>query len=142
MAGLLLLIGFCIISILGVVPLATMHNINYVFINYLTTSIGSLFFIWAVYSLATLFSVVFSEKGKATMFSGGILILMYVIQIISSLNDNLKNLEYTSFFHYFIGSDLLGKNIYSEYSLIFFGVFAVVATLGALFWFNRRDLSV
>jgi ABC-2 type transport system permease protein len=141
-AGLLLLVGFCIISILGAIPLATMHNLDYVFVNYLTATIGSFFFIWAVYSVSTLFSVIFSEKGKATMLSGGILILMYVIQIISSLNDDLKNLEYTSFFHYFNGSDLLAKNIYTEYSLIFLGIFAIVSTIGALIWFNRRDLSV
>ncbi|MEI6850593.1 MAG: ABC transporter permease subunit [Candidatus Saccharibacteria bacterium] len=141
-AGLLLLFGFCIVSIFGVVPLAMIHGLDYVFVNYLTTAIGSFFFIWVVYSLATLFSVIFSEKGRATMFSGGILIFMYVIQIVTSLNENVKNLKYISFFNYFNGSDLLSKNIYPEYSLLVLGGSALIISILALLWFQRRDLSV
>lgn len=142
MTGLLILAGFCAVSFFGAIPLAEFHGAEYIIGNFLTASVGSFLFVWAVYSLATLSSVIFSEKSTATMISSGILILMYVLSIISGLKESLQNLQYISFFHYFNGSDLLIKNVYTEYSLLAFGGFAIVATLGALFWFNRRDFSV
>ena len=140
--GLLILAGFCFISITSAVPLAIFHNTEFILANYLTASVGAFFFIWAVYSLATLSSVIFSEKGKSSMASGGIIILMYVVYVVSTLNDSFKNLQYVSFFHYFSGSELLAKNVYSEYSLLALGGFAIVVMVGALVWFNQRDLSV
>lgn len=141
-AGLAMLIAFAAISLLGAVPLAGLHGVDFVLANYITAAIGASLFVWAVYSLAVLFSVIFSEKNKATMASGGVLVLMYVIYIISNLNDDLANLKYISFFNYFSGSDLLAKNIYPEYMIIALGGFAFIATVGAVIWFRRRDLSV
>jgi len=142
LTGLAILASFCVISIFIAIPLAELHNIKYILGNYLTASIGSLLFIWAVYSLATLFSVIFSEKSRATTASGGVLVFMYVLGIIATLQDNLSNLRYLSFFHYFNGSDLLSKNVYPEYAILVLGGFAITVFLAGLFWFNRRDLSV
>ncbi len=140
--GLLILIGFTAISLLGVIPLAQMHNIAYLFNNFMTATVGAFFFVWAVYSLAVLFSVIFSEKGKATMVSSGVIIMMYVMGIISALRPNLINLRYGSFFYYFNGPELLGKNIYPDYALLALGGFAVIVSVLSLAWFNHRDLSV
>ena len=140
--GLLLIAALCVVGMLGAIPLAQLHNTGFIFDNFFTATVGSFVFAWAVYSLAALFSVIFSEKGKSTMATGGVLILMYVIFIISTLKDSLKNLQYTSFFNYFSGSDLLAKNTYPDYAFLALGVFAIIATIAALFWFNRRDLSV
>jgi ABC-2 type transport system permease protein len=142
LTGLLLIAGFCAISLLGAIPLAMLHNTGYILSNFVTAAIGTFLFVWAIYSLAVLSSVIFSEKGKATMATSGVIILMYVINILSSLNDNLKNLQYFSFFHYFNGSELLVKNTYPQYSLLAFGGFAIIVTIVAAIWFNRRDLSV
>lgn len=141
-AGLLLLATFCLISLWGIVPLAALQSLKYNADSYLTTTIGSFFFIWAVYSLAVLFSTIFSEKGKASMASGGILILAYALNIVASLQDNLQNLKYVSFFHYFNAPDLLARNIYPDLSLIVLGGFALVITFMAAMRFNSRDLSV
>jgi len=140
--GLLLLAAFVAISLLGIVPLAGVHGINYILTNYLTAAGGAFFFVWAVYSLAVLISVIFSEKGKASMVTGGIITLMYVLSIIASLKDSLKNLQYLSFFHYFNGPDLLAKNIVPDYMVLALGGFAVIASIVALMIFRKRDLSV
>lgn len=141
-AGLLLIAGFTAISFLGALPLASMHGIDFIFANFVTSMIGSFLFAWAVYSLAVLMSVLMSEKGRASMITGGILTLMYVINIISNLNSDLDNLKFFSFFNYFNGSDLLISNTYSEYSIVVLIGFSVIAAIGAIVWFNRRDLSV
>ncbi len=141
-AGLLLLAAFTAISLLGIIPLAGIHEINYVLANYLTAAGGSFLFAWAIYSLAILISVLFSEKGKASMVTGGIVTLMYVLSIIASLKDSLKNLQYFSFFHYFNGTDLLAKNTVPGYMVIALGGFAIIASIVALMIFRKRDLSV
>jgi len=141
-AGALLLAAFSAISLLAIIPLAKLHGIDYILANYLTAAGGAFLFVWAVYSLAVLFSVVFSEKGKASMVAGGVLTLMYVLSIISNLQDNLKNLQYFSFFHYFNGSELLAKNVFPDYTLIALSGFAIFASVLALLWFRKRDLSV
>jgi len=142
LAGLLMMAGFAVVSLLGAVPLAMIHGADFIFANFLTATIGSFLFLWAVYSLATLCSVIFSEKGRASMISGGILTFMYVAFVVSTLQDSFKNLRYISFFNYFSGSDLLASNIYSEYSIPVLIGFSVLITIISLLWFKKRDLSV
>lgn len=141
-AGLLMIAAFCKIGLLASIPLAALHNTDIKIENFITAAVGSFLFAWAVYSLATLSSVIFSEKGRANMASGGVIILMYVAFVVSTLQDNLKNLQYFSFFNYFSGSELLAKNSYPEYAFLALGGFAIIVSTAALLWFNRRDLSV
>lgn len=140
--GLKILAVFCVISLMGALPFAMLHNVDFVLANFITATIGALFFIWAVYSLATLVSVIFSDKGKATMVTSGILLLMYVINILANLNSSLENIKYLSFFHYFSGSELLNKNNLAIYTILTLGGFAIVATILAVVRFSKRDLSV
>ena len=142
LAGILMLAVFCFATLFSAIPLAILHSTDYVLANYFTTAVGSFLFIWAVFSLATLFSAIFSEKGKASMASGAVLILMYVLNIIANLNHDLQDLRYFSAFNYFRGSDLIANNIYPEYAFVALGGFAIVATIVALGWFEKRDLSV
>jgi ABC-type transport system involved in multi-copper enzyme maturation permease subunit len=142
LTGLLLLAVFTLVGIFGAIPLAQLNNVHFVLANYVTTACGALLFGWAVYSLATLFSVIFSDKGRATMATGAILIVMYVGNAVALINDKIKDLKYFSFFHYFSGSDLLAHNTYPGYILPVLGGFAVIVSVAALVWVNRRDLSV
>jgi len=141
-AGLGLLAGFCIIGIFGAIPLAMLHGVDFAIANYFTAAIVAFLFAWAIYSLAIFFSTIFSEKGKASMMSGGILVVMYVLSVVAALNDNLVNLKYFSFFHYFNGSELLAKNVIPDYAVLALGGFGLVALIVSLIIFKRRDLSV
>ncbi len=142
LTGLVLIAGFCAFSIMSAMMLAQLHNIDYIFNNFLTATIGSFVFMWAVYSLGILSTVVFSEKGRSTMVASGVLILMYVVNIISSLNTDLENLRYFSFFNYFNGSELLAKNAFPEYMFIGFSGAILLTTIFAAVRFSKRDLSV
>ena len=141
-AGLLLLFCFCLISIFAVIPLAEIHNINYVFANYKVAAVGLMLFIWVVYSTATFVSVIFSEKGKSSLTVGGILVLMYVFNIISALNSQLVNLKYFSIFYYFNGSELLGKGAYTEHIFIALGGVALAMVILSVIVFRKRDLAI
>ena len=85
---------------------------------------------------------IFSEKGKANFMPAGILILMYVINILAGLQENLRNLKYLSFFYYFNPSKLLVHGELDSLAwFVFLGTF-IVSTSLAIFWFNKRDISV
>lgn len=142
LTGLSMLLIFSFLSMLIAIPLAKLHGIDFVFQNYVTSAVGSFFLAWAIYSLALLFSTFTSEKGKATALTSGVLLLMYVVNIVASLKEELADFKYVSFFNYFNGSDLLAKNTFPEYSLLILGGFSIISTSLALFWYRRRDLSV
>ena len=88
------------------------------------------------------FSAIFSEKGKANFTVLGILIVMYFINIIALLKDNLDKLKYLSFFYYFNYNDILVHNKIDHLTWwVFIGTF-VVSTVVALIWFNKRDIAI
>lgn len=141
LTGLMMLIIFTAVSIFGALPLAMMHGVDFVFDNYVTTFIGSSLFIGAVYSMAMFVSTLVSEKGRANIISGSVIVGMYFINIISSLNADIENLKYLSIFHYFSASDLLANNAYPDYLLIVLPIFTLVMFVLALWRFSTRDLS-
>lgn len=142
LAGVFTIIVFTICSIFAAIPLAKLYNIDFVFKNYVTLSIVSFFFSLAIFSLAMFFSAIFSEKSKAYMTTGGILIVMYVLNIIAALKDNLKSLKYLSFFYYYDPDQALIKNIINETGVLVFVIIAVVCAIVAAIWFKKRDIAV
>ena len=141
-AGLGMLALFCFIGIFGAIPLACIHGIDYAFANYFTATLVSFLFVSAIYSLAVLFSTICSERGRASMISGGLLVIMYVLSVVSALNNDFVNIKYFSFFHYFNGSELLAKNVIPDYSILVLGGFTIIVSVVALMIFRKRDLSV
>jgi ABC-2 type transport system permease protein len=140
-AGVIYLTTFTLVSVYAVVPLAAIHNVSYNLANiHKMAALGLLFGI-AIYSIAMLASSIFSEKGKSNFAVGGALILMYVANIVSAFKDNLKNLKYVSFFHYYDYSAALVKGTVEAKSVwVFLGVIVVATILGAI-WFSRRDIA-
>ncbi len=140
--GLLMLIGFNVISIFSIIPLAAIHDVDFIWQNNVTLFIGSTIFSWACYSIAIFVSTIFSEKSKATMTTGGIILLAYFINILAGLNDNLVNMKYFSIFNYYSSESLLLKNIYPDYFVWAFSVIIISLSLAAFIRFKSRDVSV
>lgn len=142
LTSLVILIIFTLVSIFAVIPLAEAYNIEYFLKNYFTAGILSFLFGLAVLSISALMSSIFSEKGRVYFASVGILILMYVLNIIANLKENLSDLKYASFFHYFDTSKALVENNIDGLSIwVFVGV-SVVFTILAAIWFSKRDITI
>jgi ABC-2 type transport system permease protein len=142
LAGLFLISVFVFTSIGLMVPMIILHGFEYSGHAFWLMAIVGFLFALAVYSIAVLFSVIFSSKGRASSVTAGILILMYVMNVISALKASLENLQYGSFFHYFVAGVVLAKDQMVDYTYpVFLGV-SMVAVVAAAFWFVRRDLSV
>ena len=87
-------------------------------------------------------SAYFSEKSKVYGVAGGIFVVMYVLNIISALKDNLADFKYFSFFHYFDAASTLTKGILRAESIWVFTGIAVASTLVAVWRFKKRDVAV
>ena len=142
LAGLVLLAIFTAVSVFAVIPLAAAYHVDYQTSHYVTTFVIGLLFAWAIMSLAFFFSVVFNSKGKAYFIPVGILIAMYVLKILSSLKDSLKDFKYSSFFYYFDANKSLIDNTIDHWSYLVFGGVIVVFTIVAVIWFSKRDIAV
>jgi ABC-2 type transport system permease protein len=141
-AGVAAIVLYVIASIGCIFPLTKIYDITIKSENFLKLGFLCICFGLAIYGLSLLFSAVFSEKGKANFMPAGILILMYVINILAGLQESLRNLKYFSFFYYFNPSKLLVHGELDNLAwFVFLGTF-IVSTSLAIFWFNKRDISV
>jgi len=141
LAGLLMLILFVIFSVFSVLPLSLAYNISFSSENFMTMAVLGLMFSAAIYSIGIFLSSVFSDKGKVFFISGGLLVGMYVLNILSALKENLSDLKYFSFFYYFNPAKALIYQQIDPWAYgVFLGVTFVLTTLGLII-FSRRDIA-
>lgn len=142
LAGTFALATFVFISIAAIYPLAAAYDITFKSGNFIRFGVLGFAFGFAIYSLSMFFSTIFSEKGRANFAPAGILILMYVANILAGLKENLKNLKFTSFFYYYNPSKILVHGQIDKWSwVVFFGVGIFFTVLSAI-WFSKRDIAV
>lgn len=142
LAGVFTLVVFTVFSVFSVVPLAELHNIDYAFGNYITIAITGFLFGIAVFSVGMLLSAISSERSRVYMGVGGMLIVMYVLNLVSALKDNLGNLRYLSFFHYFDPTQALVHNTISGVAILVFVAAIIICSLAGAILFSKRDIKV
>lgn len=140
-SGLVLILGFVIITISLLILMAKMFGIGIKLSHYPTVALVATLFAWAVYGIAMFLSAIFSDRGKVYFISAGMLVLMYAVNIISGLKDNLDKLKYVSFFHYYVPNDLLIRNHIDVTSIVVFIVVAIVFSIAGFIAFDRRDIA-
>lgn len=141
LAGVSILIVFIVFSVFSVVPLAGFHGIDYAMEGYVAISIIGFLFGIAVFSMAMFFSAISSERGRVYMATGGILIVMYVLNLVSALKDDLGNLRYLSFFHYYDPTQALVHSSISGGAILVFIVISVACAVTGAVLFSRRDIK-
>lgn len=141
LAGLGMLIAFMLFSVYAAAPILSLYHIGYDLKIFTTMTILGFMFGLAVFSLAMFFSSLSMERGRVYFLSGGLLVLMYVLNLVASLKENVADLKYFSFFYYFNASKALIYNQIDHWAyLVFLGVAVVSAVLGAI-WFMKRDIT-
>lgn len=140
--GLLIILIFTAVSVFSVIPLAELSNVEWVWYGFPVIFVLSLLFAWAVFSLALMCSVMFSEKSKVYMVMGGGLVFMYVLKIITNFKEDLDWLQYASFFHFYDYDQAMIQHEYNMTSIMVFAAVAAMATVIGLYWFNKRDIAV
>lgn len=142
LAGILIILIFVFFSFGAIFPMAEAFNISYKAGRFINLSLIGFIFGLAIFGLSLFFSSIFSEKNKVTFLVVGILIFMYVLNIVSGLKESLDKLKYFSFFYYFNPPQVLVHNKVDCQSLIVFLSVFLVATFLALIWFKKRDIAI
>ena len=106
------------------------------------SALHSLAFGVAVAGPATLLAVVLLDRGRAAGIAGGVLVVMYLLNVIAALAPEYDALAMASLFHYFNVKELLRLGTYPVGDSLVFLVVGVVCWVLALVAFRRRDLAV
>ncbi len=142
LAGVFNLLIFVIASIAPLFPMVALYDISIKSENFIKLGILGFLLGLAIFGTSTLFSVILNERGKANFIPAGILIFMYVLNIIAGLKESLENLRYLSFFYYFNPNKILVFGEIDKYSWwVFIGTFVITTILSAI-WFQKRDIAV
>jgi len=142
LANSFLIIVLNAITIYSIIFFCKIYDVKYDLPNYDIMFYASTLFSMAVYSLALFFSALFRDKGKVIFLSVGITLVMYAAYIVSGLKENLADLKYGTFFHYYNAAEIFAKgNISTDTYLVFGGSIILFSSL-ALIIFSKRDISV
>lgn len=136
------LFGFVFVSIMAIYPLAGIYGVS---VN--LTSLFKLFavgclFVQSIFGLSSLLSSLLSNRGNTLALAGGIVLFMYALQLVSALQDSVKDLKYLSYFYYFDYKAALVDGQIMVSSLVVFGTSITLTLLLGLLTFNRRDINV
>jgi ABC-2 type transport system permease protein len=142
LSAIIALICFVTLSVIAVIPLASIQNISVSSANIINTAIISLGFAWAIYALAVMVSSITSERSKSYFAIGGLLLLMYVANVVSGLVSGLDWLKYSSFFHYYQPAKILVGGAIETPSMLVFSATIIVSSVIGFVLFLRRDMSV
>lgn len=141
-AGLTLVILFTLISISAVPFFAWIYNIECSWEGQMAlVGLGGLLGS-ALLGLSMMVSSYFSERGKASAVVAGIVIVMYILNLLATLQDQYESLKYLSFFYYYDYNSALNEHSISYEALWVFGGFSIAFALVGWWWFQKRDVSV
>jgi len=98
-------------------------------------------FAGAIAGVTTALAILFLDRGRAAGLAAGILIMMYLVNIIAELSTDLKDLATISAFHYFNVTELIDGGPYPVGGSLLYLAFAVAGWGLALALFRRRDLA-
>ena len=105
------------------------------------TGVHALTFGLAIAGVSTLLAVMFLDRGKAGGLAAGILIVMYLLNVLAQLSPDMADLGRLSAFRYFNLKELIDSGVYPLGDSLLYLAFALGGWLLALVAFRRRDLA-
>jgi|RhiMethySRZTD1v2_1073278.scaffolds.fasta_scaffold165133_2 beta-exotoxin I transport system permease protein len=95
----------------------------------------------AIAGPATLLAVILLDRGRAAGIAAGVLVVMYLFNVVAALAPDVDWIATVSAFHYFDLRRLLGDGTYPLTDSLLLGAVAIAGWAAALVAFRRRDLA-
>ena len=140
-SGLAIIAAFILLSNFSVIPFALLHNVDYRIQHYLTISILGFLFAFAIYGICIMLSSLSSARGRPMAITGGILIIMYALNVFSAFQESVENLKYASFFHYYNFAAAVINNQLDALNVAVFLVVGIITTAIGAYVFVKRDIA-
>lgn len=142
LVGFVGLLAFTACSVLSLIPMASLYNVEIGTSNVLKLTLITFLFGLVVLSLSMLLSSIFSEKNKVYMVVGGIMVVMYMLNVVALIKEDIDYIKYASFFNYLETNGALILNKIGTSSILIFLICAIIFTISGSYWFNKRDIAV
>jgi len=141
LAGVVIIAALVLFSNLSVTVFSEFYDIEFHWKSlWMISALGFLFSL-ALFSITMVFSSLFSSRGKVASLMGGVVIVMYGLDLVSKFKESVEGLKYLSFFHYFDhNAALMDHQIAPLTIAVFLGV-SIVCTLMGLAAFVKRDIA-
>lgn len=136
------LLIFIIFSVLVNIPFISAYHLAYS-LQYELLFAG----VCALYGLAILgvgmaVSAIVSERSKVYGLVGGSIMLMFILNVVSSLQPSIDRLKYLSVFYYFNAHDMMVNHHINMASVALFSFTALASAVTGWILFSRRDLNL
>jgi ABC-2 type transport system permease protein len=141
-AGTLAVVGFTLVTVTAVIPLAGLAQVELSAADFLALSVSGGLFGLAILSITMVISSLVSEKGRVYGIMGALLLAMYVANVIAEIAGQVSALKYLSFFHYFGPELILRGHAIDPWAYAVFGVVIVASAILGAVTFQRRDIAV
>lgn len=105
------------------------------------TGVHAFCFAAAISGVTTLLAVIFLDRGRAGGLAAGILMAMYLVNVVAALSPDMSGLARLSVFHYFDLQKLVDTGAYPLGDSLLYLAFAIAGWGLALVLFRRRDLA-
>ncbi|HSX14751.1 MAG TPA: ABC transporter permease subunit [Candidatus Saccharimonadales bacterium] len=142
LSNLITLLIFTVVSVLGIIPIASAFGNHPMAGRFVELLWPTLMFGWTIMALGMMLSSFFNERSRVYFVAGGMLMIMYVLNIVAGLKDSLKWVGKISVFHYFNPQQVLVHGHQNSALFLVFSLSIGATTSIGAWWFNRRDLSV
>ncbi len=134
------LVLFIVSSIVAIVPLANIYNIDVIAGRMWQVALISLLFTWAIYAVSICLSALFSERSKVYMIVGGTLLIQYVMYVIAGLKKDWDWLYDYTVFHYYDAQSILNGHSLEWRGIALFSIIVVIFSIAGYIIFRRRDV--
>ena len=94
----------------------------------------------AIGGFAFLLSAMSSGKGRTTSISLGVLMAMYLLDLLGNLNSDYSWLSDISLFHYWRSHEIIDDLTVATETWLVFGIAAVVFFVAGMYAFQKRDV--
>jgi ABC-2 type transport system permease protein len=129
-----------LVAVVSVVALGPVIDVTFDLAAFATVGLLSFAFGCAMAGVSTLVSVITLDRGRSIGFAAFVLILMYLVTIVASLEPSLENLKYLSAFHYYHPAAVIDEGRVPIGEMLLFGTVATACWGFAVWRFRTRDL--
>lgn len=137
----MVLVLFIILSVVVILPLAGLYNLDYSSTRIWQVALVSLLFTWAMYAVSLCLSALFSERSRVYMIVGGSLLIQYIMYVVAGLKKEWDWLYDYTVFHYYDAQSILNGSSPEWQGIVLFLVLIVVGSTAGYIIFKRRDIA-
>jgi len=130
-----------LVTVLSIYLAGFLHDVDIPLDAMMLLFVACVVFLLAIGGFSFLMSSMSSGKGRATSISLGVLVTMYLADIVGSINSDYSWLSDISLFHYWAPNEIIDDMTVAPETWLVFGIAAAVFFAVGVYAFQKRDVA-